>query len=197
MTSSRGANIPSESTRSFSKHMHVVDPLTPTSLPSHTRFTSHLLHAGGLSSLCSHTFRLYVSCSRAARCARLSGRRACIAVAVNSWHAGLPFFLPAEPLVVNEWQQGSTGHALFRCNVWTLGHSRTSWILGTQTGSVWVDGWAWFWKAPCLSVATWWMTIYNLRYSLLQGLLERPLAYSTLCLWRCKVIQVTFSRGII
>lgn len=179
MTSSRGGNIPSESTRSFSKHMHVVNTLTSPSSPhlppspSHTRFTSHLLHAGSLSSLCSHALRSYVSCSRGLRDVRgWAAEPACIAAAESSWDAGLPFPPPAEPLAVNEWQQGPTGHTLFHCNVWTLGLSRTSWILATQTGNVS----AWFWKAACLSVATWWMTVYNLCCSLLQGVADRPLA---------------------
>lgn len=65
MTSSRGANIPSESTRSFSKHMHVVDTLTSTSSPpTHALLPTFYTPAGSLSPLCARMLRSYVSCSR-------------------------------------------------------------------------------------------------------------------------------------
>lgn len=131
MTSSRGANIPSEPTRSFSKHMRAVDTLTPR--PSHTPFTSHLLHAGSLSSLCSHALLSYVSCSQAARCARL---RSDVLALPQQTAPGMRVRLLPPPalLVVNEWQQGWTGRTFFHCNIWTPGLSHASWMLGAQTG---------------------------------------------------------------
>lgn len=195
MTSSRGANIPSESTRSFSKHMHVVDALTSApSPPTRALLPTFYTPAGSLSSLCARTHAPLV-CFLLARCARLSGSRARIAAAESSWDAALPFPPPAEPLVVNEWQQDSTGRTLFHHNVWTLGLSRATWILDTQTGSVSVAGWAWVFERRC--VCQWrrdeWLFATR-AISLLRGRVEGSLPYSTLC--RSSVVQVTLPRRV-
>lgn len=185
MTSSRGANIPSEPTRSFSKHMRAVDTLTP-SPPTRRLLPTFYTPAASLH--CANTRSSRMFPAHKPRDVRACVQTCSYCRSRQLLGCGFAFF----PLLrCSWWMNGSRAERDVHFSTATFGHQDSltrhgCWALRQVKTRVAVDGWVWFLKgtSQCLLVATWWMTISNLCYSLLKGLAE------TACMFPCVYVKV-------